>query len=142
MRYRNRHHAEIAKRFRRVGAVRLLGMKLAKLSPGRATLTLDARPRHSHPQGIHGGVLAALADTALAMALFTRLPAGAWISTVEMKINFLSPHQRGRLRADARLLRVGKRWAVGEVEIRSASSRGLVAKSLLTYAIRPHGERP
>lgn len=139
---RKRYYTEITKRFYRVGLVRLLGMKLARLGPGRATLTLNAQPRHSHPQGIHGGVLAALADTALAMALFTRLPVGAWISTVEMKINYLSAHQRGWLRADARLLRVGKRWAVGEVEIRNASSRGLVAKSLLTYSIRPHGERP
>ncbi len=137
---RKRHYAEIAQRFGRVGAVRMLGMKLAKLGPGRATLFLDTRPRHSHPQGVHGGVLAALADTALAMALFTRLPPGSWISTVEMKINYLSPHQRGRLRADARLLRLGKRWAVGEVEIRNPG-RELVAKSLLTYSIRPPQEK-
>lgn len=136
---RRRQYAEIVKRFNRVGAVRLLGMKVGKLSPGRATLILDTRPRHSHQQGIHGGVLAALADTALAMAIFTRLPAHSWISTVEMKINYLAPHQRGRLRADALVLRQGKRWAVGEVEIRNAR-RELVAKSLLTYSIRPHEE--
>jgi len=132
---RARHYAEIKRRFGRVGAVRLLGMKLARLAPGRATLLLDVEPRHSHPQGVHGGVLAALADTALAMAIFTRLPGQARISTVEMKINYLSTHQRGRLRAEARILRLGKRLAVGEVEIRSAS-RQLVAKSLLTYSIR------
>lgn len=137
---RRRHYAEIAQRFSRVGAVRMLGMKVAKLAPGRATLTLDSRPRHSHPQGIHGGVLAALTDTALAMAIFTRLPARTWISTVEMKINYLAPHQRGRLRAEARVLRLGKRWAVGEVEIRNAT-RELVAKSLLTYSIRPPEEK-
>ena len=137
---RRHHYAEIRKRFSRVGAVRLLGIKLSKLSPGRATLTLDTGPRHSHPQGIHGGVLAALADTALGMAIFTCLPARTWISTVEMKINFLAPHQRGRLRAQARVLRQGKRWAVGEVEIYNAA-RELVAKSLLTYSIRPHEEK-
>lgn len=129
-------YTEIRKKFRRVGAVRMLGMKLSRLSPGRATLTLDARPRHSHPQGIHGGVLAALADTALAMAIFTRLPRFTLISTVEMKINYLTSHQRGRLRADARVLRQGKRWAVGEVEIRNTAG-ALVAKSLLTYSICP-----
>lgn len=132
---RARHYAEIKRRFSRVGAVRLLGMKLARLAPGRATLLLDVEPRHSHPQGVHGGVLAALADTALAMAIFTRLPAHVRISTVEMKINYLNAHQGGRLRAEARILRLGKRLAVGEVEIRSAS-RQLVAKSLLTYSIR------
>ena len=132
---RQRHYAEIRRRFQRVGAVRLLGMKLLRLAPGRATLLLDAGPQHSHPQGVHGGVLAALADSALAMAVLTRLPAQVRISTVEMKINYLSTHQRGRLRAEARVLRLGKRLAVGEVEIRN-QSRQLVAKSLLTYSIR------
>ena len=134
------HYTELRKHFSSVAAVRFFGMRLDKLSPGRATLTLDTRPQHSHPQGIHGGVLAALADTALAMAIFTRLPARTWISTVEMKINYLAPHQRGRLRAEARVLRQGKRWAVGEVEIRNAT-RELVAKSLLTYSIRPLEEK-
>lgn len=132
---RAHHYAEIRRRFERVGAVRLLGMKLARLAPGRVTLLLDVEPRHSHPHGVHGGVLAALADTALAMAILTQLPATAWLSTVEMKINYLSAHQRGRLRAEAKVLRLGKRLAVGEVEIRNAA-RQLVAKSLLTYSIR------
>lgn len=132
---RPRHYADIRRRFSRVRAVRMLGMKLDKLSPGRAVLTLDTRPRHTHAEGIHGGVLAALADTALAMAILTRVSSLASISTVEMKINYLARHQRGRLRADARLLRLGQRLAVGEVEIRN-SARELVAKSLLTYSIR------
>lgn len=136
---RKRHYAEIRKRFSRVGAVRLLGMKLAQLGPGRAALTLDASPRHSHPQGIHGGVLATLADTALAMAIFTRLPEQTRISTVEMKINYLLPHKRGRLRAEARVLHQGKRLAMGEVEIRNPTGK-LVAKSLLTFSLHFQAE--
>lgn len=110
-------------------------MKLGELGLGRAVLTLDAGPRHRHPHAVHGGVLAALADTAVAMAIYTRLPLGTLISTVEMSISYLNAHQRGRLRARARVLRQGKRWAAGEVEIRNASGE-LVAKSLLTYTIR------
>ncbi len=136
---RKRHYAEIRKRFIRVGAVRLLGLKLAQLGPGRAALTLDTSPRHSHPQGIHGGVLAALADTALAMAIFTSLPAQTRISTVEMKINYLASHKRGRLRAEVRVLHQGKRLAMGEVEIRNPA-RKLVAKSLLTFSLRFQAE--
>lgn len=131
---RQRHYSELRRRFNRVGTVRLLGMRLGKLRPGRATLFLDTRPQHSHPQGVHGGVLAALADSALAMAIFTRVPLSARISTVEMKINYLTPHLRGRLRCEARVLRAGKRLAVGEAEIRN-SARELVAKSLLTYSV-------
>lgn len=135
MKGQKQHYAEIRRHFHRVAAVRLLGMKVAKLSPGRATLTLDTQARHLHPGGIHGGVLAALADTALAMAIFTLLPGWTRISTVEMKINYLAPHRRGRLQAAARVLRQGKRLAVGEVEIRNTTGQ-LVAKSLLTYSIQ------
>ena len=81
-----------------------------------------------------------LARNSASRATSSGVPARTWISTVEMKINYLFPHQRGRLRADARVLRQGKRWAVGEVEIRNAA-RELVAKSLLTYSIRPHEEK-
>ena len=136
---RKRHYVEIRKRFNRVGVVRLLGLKLAQLRPGRAALTLDASLRHSHPQGIHGGVLATLADTALAMAIFTRLPEQTRISTVEMKINYLAPHKRGRLRAEARVLHQGKRLAMGEVEIRNPMGK-LVAKSLLTFSLHFQAE--
>jgi uncharacterized protein (TIGR00369 family) len=133
----HRRYAEIRRRFSRVQPVRMFGMKLAALRPGRAELTLDPGPRHTHPYGIHGGVLAALADTAMAMAVFTLVPASTRIATVEMKINYLAPHQRGRLRAEAKVLRMGTRLAVGEAEIRDRKGQ-LIAKSLMTYSLR-HG---
>jgi uncharacterized protein (TIGR00369 family) len=131
----SRRLAEIRRRFDRVRPVRMFGMKLAALGKGRAELTLEPGPRHLHPYGIHGGVLAALADTAVAMAVFTLVPASTRIATVEMKINYLAPHQRGRLRARAAVLRLGKRLAVGEAEIRDRK-RQLIAKSLMTYSLR------
>lgn len=137
---RKQHYAQLRRYFRRVPPVRMLGIRLSRLSPGRATLILDSRPRHAHAEGVHGGILATLADTALAMAILTLVRSPARIATVELKINYLSLHARGRLRAEARVLRLGKRWAVGEVDIRN--TRGsLVAKSLLTYSIRPPTEK-
>ncbi|MGH9779600.1 MAG: PaaI family thioesterase [Candidatus Acidiferrales bacterium] len=130
-----KRYAEIRSRFARVGPVRMFGMKLGRLARGRAELILDPGPRHTHPFGVHGGVLAALADTAMAMAVWTLVPASTRIATVEMKINYLVPHQRGRLRAEARVLRLGKRLAVGEAEIRDRR-RELIAKSLMTYSLR------
>lgn len=136
MAQRKQYYAQLRRYFRRVPPVRMLGIRLSKLSPGQATLILDSRPRHAHSEGIHGGILATLADTALAAAILTRVRPPARIATVELKINYLSIHARGQLRAEARVLRLGKRWAVGEVEIRNAK-RTLVAKSLLTYSVRP-----
>jgi len=59
---------------------------------------------------------------------------------VEMSVNYLSPHRRGRLRAEARVLRKGRRLAVGEVDVWNAAGER-VAKSLLTYSIRAERER-
>jgi uncharacterized protein (TIGR00369 family) len=67
--------------------------------------------------------------------VFTLVPASTRIATVEMKINYLAPHQRGRLRARAAVLRLGKRLAVGEAEIRDRK-RQLIAQSLMTYSLR------
>lgn len=131
-----KHLARIRRAFRRVEIVRQMGMRLASLARGRATLVLETQKQHLHPQGaVHGGVIATLADTALAMALLTLLPAGTEMATVEMSINYLSAHRRGRLRAEARVLRTGRRIAVGEVDVRNPAG-ALVAKSLLTYSIR------
>jgi len=138
---RQQHLDWIRRAFRRVEIVRQLGMRLARLGPGRATLVLETRSEHLHPQGaVHGGIIATLVDTALAMAIFTLVPARTEMATVEMSVNYLSPHRRGRLRAEARVLRKGRRLAVGEVDVWNAAGER-VAKSLLTYSIRAERER-
>jgi acyl-coenzyme A thioesterase PaaI-like protein len=44
---------------------------------------------------------------------------------------------RGELVADARLLKLGKRLAVGEVSIRADGSADLIAHATLTYSLPP-----
>jgi uncharacterized protein (TIGR00369 family) len=87
---------------------------------------------------VHGGVLAALADTAAAVAAYTSVPEGTEIVTIEMKINYLLPVPKGRIRAEAEVLRVGRNFVVTECDIRN-DKRALVAKALLTFgAARGH----
>jgi uncharacterized protein (TIGR00369 family) len=129
--------AWIQRAFRRLPIARQMGMKLAGLGGGKATLTLDPRREHLNRQGgLHGGVIATLVDIAMAMALLTWVPEGTRIATVEMKVNYLETHERGRLRARARVLRRGGRLAVGEVDVWDGTGVR-VAKGLLTYALRP-----
>ncbi|MBI4461307.1 MAG: PaaI family thioesterase [Acidobacteria bacterium] len=138
---RPRHLDRIRQTFHRVEIVRQLGMKLERLRAGQATLLLDIREEHLHPQGaVHGGVIATLVDTALGMALFTLVPPQTRMATIEMSVNYLAAHRSGRLRAEARVLRLGRRIAVGEVDVWNRR-RERVAKSLLTYAIRRKRER-
>src|SRR4051794_31562708 len=50
-------------------AVRLLGFELEAVEPGPAVLRMRAQPHHKQLNGVvHGGILAAMADTAAAIA--------------------------------------------------------------------------
>ena len=80
-------------------ATRLLGFALESIDEGRAALRLKAGTRHKQLHGVvHGGILAAFADTAGAMAAYTMAPTGTAIATIEMKINYLEPVPAGRVR--------------------------------------------
>lgn len=82
----------------------------------------------------HGGVAAALVDSAVGLALCTLVKSRELITTVELKVNFIAPAKPGVLRAQGRILHKGKRVAVGEAVVRD-DSRTLVAKGLVTYII-------
>jgi acyl-coenzyme A thioesterase PaaI-like protein len=57
--------------------------------------------------------------------------------TTNLNINFLRPPDRRDLLAEARLFKLGKRLAVGEVTIRSDGSDEPVAHVTATYSIPP-----
>src|SRR2546430_10502938 len=69
----------------------LLGFHVESLAPGRAVLTMQVKELHKQiHEVVHGGVLAALADTAAAVAADNVGPQGAELATIELKINYLS----------------------------------------------------
>ena len=114
-------------------ATEMLGFALDTVASGRAVLRLDVRRRHKQLHGVvHGGILAAMADTAAAIASYTMLPKGTALATVELSINYLEAVPRGRVKADARVLRVGRNFVVAECEIRTEEG-SLAAKALLTF---------
>jgi uncharacterized protein (TIGR00369 family) len=112
----------------------LLGFDVESVHDGRAIFRLDVRPRHKQIHGVvHGGILAALADTAAAIAAYTTVPRGVEIATLELKINYLEPVPGGTVKADARVLRAGRNFIVTECEIYNESG-SLAAKALLTFS--------
>lgn len=128
---------ELARGLRASRSVRLFGFDLEAAEPGRAVLSMKVRAKHKQVHGVvHGGVLAGLADTAAGLAIYSALPRGTRLATIEMKINYLEPVHAGRLLAEARLLRKGRNFAVAECDVRDSASR-LVATALLTFSIGP-----
>jgi uncharacterized protein (TIGR00369 family) len=74
--------------------------------------------------GFHGGAIGALADIAGGYAGLTVLPEGMEIVTAEYKINFLSGHQQGELRAVGKVAKGGKRIIVTTVEVFHIDAQG------------------
>jgi len=62
-------------------------------------------------------VLAALADTAAAIAAYTVVPPGAELATIELKINYLSAVPGGKIKAEGKVLRAGRNFVVTECEV-------------------------
>src|SRR2546428_13497461 len=74
------------------GMVQLLNLKLVEVSEGRAVFTVQPAERHYNGLGIaHGGLAAALLDSALGCAVIAMMPAGKIFTTLYMKINSARP---------------------------------------------------
>src|SRR5215475_9995444 len=111
----------------------LLGFHVESLKTGRAVLSMEVKELHKQIHDVvHGGVLAALADTAAAIAAYTVVPQGTEIATVELKINYLSAVPGGTIKAVGKVLRAGRNFVVTECEVIDAKGR-LAAKALLTF---------
>ena len=77
----------------------------------------------------------ALADFAMYVAVFSAIGPLPLAVTTNLNINFLRKPEAADLIADGRLLKLGKRLAVGEVTIRSEGQAEPVAHVTSTYSI-------
>ena len=109
-----------------------------EIPPGGARLRMDYHPSQLRPGGtISGPSMMTLADLGLYVALLGVIgPVGLAVTT-NLNINFLRKPEPRALLADCRLLKVGKRLAVGEVTITSEGSDEPVAHVTGTYSIPP-----
>ncbi len=84
---------------------------------------------------VSGPIMMALADFTLYVAVLSAI---GWVPlavTTNLTINFLKKPAACDLLAEARLIKLGKRLAVGEVGIRSDGQDDLVAHVTSTYSI-------
>jgi len=77
-------------------------------------------------------VIAALADTAAAIAAYTVSPPGVELVTIELKINYLLPIVEGSVEAEGKVLRAGRNFVVVECDVRNDEAE-LAAKALMTF---------
>ena len=86
---------------------------------------------------ISGPVIMSLADAAMYALVLAHIgPVGLAVTT-SLTMTFLRKPGPGELVADARMLKLGKRLAVGEVTVYSADTPEPVAHATITYSIPP-----
>ena len=115
----------------------LLCMEIKDLQWGTSLLEIQLEEKHLQPFGfVHGGAIASVMDAATFWAVFPQIEKGLGLTTVEIKVNFLAPAQKGRLVAKGRCIRLGKTLALGDAEIRN-NEGGLVAQGTATMMVMP-----
>ena len=103
------------------------------------TLRQAVDGQHLRPGGtVSGPVMMALADWAAYAEILAEIGIVPLAVTTSFNINFLRrPAPHAAVLADARLLKLGARLAVVEVEIRSEGEPATVAHATATYSIPP-----
>lgn len=115
---------------------RLLGMEVMEIKEGESKIQMPFKQDLTHPyRMVHGGAIASLADSSVAMALISLVEPKDTITTIEFKINFFAPVSKGDLEAHAKIIHKGSKTAVGDVEVKNEEGK-LIAKLIATYSIR------
>jgi len=114
-----------------------LNLRVIEARPGEVVLALPVAPRHVHGGGVLcGQTMMAAADTAMILAIVSQIGGFKPMTTVQLQTSFLRPiaGDSGEARVIARVLRLGKSLAFGEIEVQDAAGR-LAAHATTTYAL-------
>jgi uncharacterized protein (TIGR00369 family) len=113
----------------------LLQVSLEEIDAGFARFRMPFRKELTQAYGVvHGGVIALLADTAVAFACMTLIHPGQKVTTAEFKINFFAAVNSGEMIGEARVVHAGKRLVAADMEVKDEKGK-LLAKGMATYAI-------
>ncbi|TME40863.1 MAG: PaaI family thioesterase [Chloroflexi bacterium] len=113
-----------------------LGIVLVDLGEGAATVEMTpSEDMANHAGFVHGGMITALADSAMGRSLRTLVPGVARAMSFDLKLNFISAAKVGeKLVATGHVVHAGRRTAVTECRVEAAGGR-LVATASGTFAI-------
>jgi uncharacterized protein (TIGR00369 family) len=115
-----------------------LAMQVESVLPGSVTIRVPYRDEFIRPGGtISGPVMMAVADFAMYGVVLSLIGRVDLAVTTNLSINFLRRPPPGDVIARARILKLGKRLAVGEVMLHAGEAEDLVAHVTSTYSIPP-----
>ena len=111
-------------------------MRVEGFEDGAVTLRLPVNPELSRIGGmVCGQALMAAADTAMVLAIVTRLGNQRPMTTVQLNTSFLKPLANQDALVTAQVIRAGKNLVFGEIDIVAASDGKSVCRASTTYAL-------
>lgn len=115
---------------------------IERLAPYEAYLRMEIQESQLRPGGtISGPTMFMLADFSIYAAILAMIGRVPLAVTTNLSINFLRRPLQRDLLADVKLIKLGKRLAVGDVALRSDGLDELVAQATGTYSIPPPDKR-
>ena len=101
-----------------------MSMKMVSIDFDMAEIEIALNKNHLQPFGIvHGGVFATLIDTATFWASYLRSPQDACLVNIDLKLNYLKPAHKGRLRAKGVCLQSGRSLSYAEASVVDENGR-------------------
>jgi uncharacterized protein (TIGR00369 family) len=102
----------------------------------RFVLEMENRPDLANTRGaLQGGLVATLIDIAAGRLAERHVRAGQSVTTADMTVHFLAPVVVGPARAEATIVRAGKRTIVTAVDVTDVGRDRLAARSTLSFAV-------
>ena len=115
-----------------------MGVAIDAVGLGEVVMRVPFRDEFLRPGGtIAGPVMMALADFAMYGVVLSLIGRVELAVTTNLNINFLRRPPPGDVVARGRILKLGKRLAVGQVDITAGAADEMVAHVTATYSIPP-----
>jgi uncharacterized protein (TIGR00369 family) len=97
---------------------KFLGIKIRTMADGFMQLELPFRPEligDPFRRALHGGTISTLIDTCGGFAVWTQIALEDRVSTIDLRVDYLSPGRPEALIAEANVVRVGNRVGVTDM---------------------------
>jgi uncharacterized protein (TIGR00369 family) len=130
--------ARLAREFPQGGFGENERTQIEMVGPMAARMRYKADEKHLRPGAtVSGATLMGIADGAIYVAILANI---GWVPlavTTSLNINFLRKPPPGDIIAQCKLIKLGKRLAVGEVALYADGDDAMVAHCVATYSIPP-----
>jgi uncharacterized protein (TIGR00369 family) len=115
----------------------LMGIDVVSVGEGNAVLRMEVRPDMLNGVGwLQGGIFTALADEAMALALYSLLSPHEGIATISESTSFIRGVRDGVLIAEGRVIKKGRRVAFAEGDVtQDQKEKKILARTSAAFAV-------